>query len=316
MTTPRARSASAFSVDRSKAERFSADAGAITRVPWPGIAKYGIADLATDGGQVWLATFGPTKPNLYHLDATTLAVRKVGPNAYFLKLFAGGGQLWGVDASDRLWLMRFDGMRSRSTALPQGCRVRGGAVFHRKLWLACDGYLVAYAAPRLKRTRVVPSKSFVVLAARDDLWDVHRGRLRAVDGPHRGSTARLPSRSTLLEAAENEVWGVAFGDFSHGPRLFHLPLRRTGSRPSIGPELDQGVNDIEVVGSEIWIANGKAPSIDRFSRSSTPSRRGKIDLRRFVTGSDFDLFEDASSTFVWIEVRSGLTFKLLRINRP
>src|SRR5205814_9132201 len=52
------------------AERSSADAGAITRVPWPGIAKYGVADLATTGSQVWLATLGPVlKPNLYRLDA-------------------------------------------------------------------------------------------------------------------------------------------------------------------------------------------------------------------------------------------------------
>ncbi len=317
VTIPIGRGASGIGSDRSGGQGLSADAGAIARVSWSGIAKYGIADLATDGTRVWLATLGPAlKPNLYRVDSTALTVRKVGPNAHFLELFAGDGQLWGVDDFQRLWLLRFGGRRSISTTLPRGCRVRGGAVFHGTVWLACDGYLAAYSAPSLDRTRVVASKSFVVLATRNGLWDVHRGRLRAVDGPSRGVTARLPSKSRFLQAAGNEVWGVDFGDVSHGPRLFHVPLDRKGSRPSVGPELDGAVNDLEVVGSEIWIANGRRPLIDRFSRASTPSRRSQIDLRGFVRGSDFDLFEHASSRFVWIEVRSGLTFKLLRIRRP
>jgi hypothetical protein len=288
----------------------------VAEVTWRGLNKYGIADLTVQSEHAWLATVAPAlRPNLFRV-TSGLAVQETRVPVHFTRVFSGGGQLWGIDDSGLVRFVRSQRTASTGKRLPPRCRVRGGAVFQGNLWLACDGTIVAYAPQGARPVRAVRSRSFAVLAARRGLWAVDGRVLHAIAGADRGQRIVLPSRSvTLLRAAKTEIWGVDFG--GDGPPAFvRVRLSQRVAQRIPARTLDPSVNDLAIVGDEIWVTGLSRCAILRHRRNHPQKKVGEITLPGRPAQSDCEVTEDVGGRFVWALAQSGTTFHLFQIMRP
>jgi hypothetical protein len=234
-------------------------------VPWDGKAE-GSPTFVTDGQQVWILSGGYGETNVFRLDRGSTVPRPV-PVPRMYQLFAGDGQLWGVQllrggrAERLVYIDVRNGYRLRPKRFPRGgCKSLGRkTLVHRgRLWFQCDWErFIVYEPQQVAPVKELRELGDLVESAKA-LWLYNiNSSLECVEGPCRGRDIVVgPSGAWAAEgdtgwvlregATATEALLTLVGFRARGYADFTVKVPREVTRPY----------ELRVVGDELWVHSG------------------------------------------------------------
>jgi hypothetical protein len=257
--------------------------------------------------------------NLFSVDSKTLTVRRIPVGVWFEEIYAGEGQLWGLDAGlpdDRLSLLAVDPstkqIATRETLA--SCEFPSGVVRLGRLWLLCDGELVAYSLGG-RSERVRAPRSSIVLASSHAVWVISRESPLLVGVAGDGSGRKIPLRgaSTAVQwqADGGEAWAVDASSPGNSG-LFRVDLASgLVSRFDLETE-GKSIENFALTSRDIWVALANAPQILRFARAHPRRPLARIDLSDEAQSDDYQTFLTSGPSYLWIALFSNREFGLFR----